>query len=251
MSKASVVDRSGPLARKIANDLSLQGMASAYRRQCEAPDIYTAMSFEERMDDLCNAQITYANQARFEGQLKRARLMGQGLPFDGLEFSEARGLSRQTASQLMTMEWLREGHITNLLVMGPSGAGKTEILCALARECIRQGFSARYFKAMTFLEDLDAMDLPQRKRFVRTISKINVLVLDDIATVVCSDSVTTKFYELLDARMNTGATMMGSQVNVEGIAKCFRTSHVEEGLVRRLFGNCVRITLGKRGEDIK
>lgn len=49
---------------------------------------------------------------------------------DHLDTRAPRGLDKALVTQLTTGQWLREG--LNLLIVGPTGVGKTWIACALA-----------------------------------------------------------------------------------------------------------------------
>ena len=53
-----------------------------------------------------------------------------------------RGIARTTLTQLATGDWIRQS--LNLIVNGPTGAGKTFVACALAHQACRQKRSVLY-----------------------------------------------------------------------------------------------------------
>ncbi|HEY3316436.1 MAG TPA: ATP-binding protein, partial [Bacillota bacterium] len=72
---------------------------------------------------------------------KEAGLRLPACPED-IDYQPPRGLDRAVMRALAGGQWLRARQ--NVLIVGPTGAGKTFIACALANAACRQGFAARY-----------------------------------------------------------------------------------------------------------
>lgn len=70
----------------------------------------------------------------------------------------------------------------NLLIIGPTGAGKAYIACALAQAAIRQGRTALYLRAPRMFQDLVVARGDGRlPRLMIAWAKVGVLVIDDLA----------------------------------------------------------------------
>ena len=63
-----------------------------------------------------------------------------------------RGLDRALFQKLSTCEWLRDHH--HLVVIGPTGIGKSWLACALGHKACREGFSVLYKRASRLFGDL-------------------------------------------------------------------------------------------------
>jgi DNA replication protein DnaC len=108
-------------------------------------------------------------------RLKAAKLR-QEASVEDIDFRTPRGLDRSVIMSLAQASWVSAKH--NLLITGPTGAGKSFIGCALAHAAIRRGHTALYLRTPRLLADL-ALSRGDG-RYVRRLAhlaKIGVLVL--------------------------------------------------------------------------
>ena len=69
-----------------------------------------------------------------------------------------------------------------MLIVGPTGSGKTYLACALAQAAIRQGRTALYLRAPRMLTELMTTRADGRlPRLAAAWSRVDVLVIDDFA----------------------------------------------------------------------
>lgn len=93
-------------------------------------------------------------------------------------WSEPKTCDKGVILQLANCDWIRSRH--NVLIEGPTGAGKTYLGCALANAACRQGFSTRYYRVPRLIAEISVAqrDGSYPKLLAR---QPNVLVLDDWA----------------------------------------------------------------------
>ena len=103
-----------------------------------------ALDFEERLGLLVDREITVRAERRLKTRLRNARLREQAA-IEDLDYRHPRGLDKALMQSLIGGQWIRK-HL-NLLITGPTGAGKTWIACALAHKACRDGFTAQYRRA--------------------------------------------------------------------------------------------------------
>ena len=95
------------------------------------------------------------------------------------DHSFTNGLSRQQINQLRECMWLEQNY--NLVLMGPSGVGKTFMAAGLCSDALKNGYRA-YFRTMEqIMEMLKLKDITRSagveyKRLLKT----QLLVIDDI-----------------------------------------------------------------------
>lgn len=89
------------------------------------------------------------------------------------------GMSQSRLNQLRELNWLDQ--LFNVMLMGPSGTGKTFIASGLCADAVKKGYKA-YFRTME-----DIMNVLKMKDITRTaqteykrLSKANLIVIDDI-----------------------------------------------------------------------
>lgn len=128
--------------------LRLVGMHKALREQLKLPDI-DQLSFEERLGLLADRELTERDNRRLQTRLRQARLK-QSACLEDLDTRTPRGLDQALIAQLANGQWIRKG--LNVLLLGPTGVGKTWIACALAQQACRQGYTTRYLRAPRLFE---------------------------------------------------------------------------------------------------
>lgn len=109
--------------------LRLHGMRAAWEEQHTQAQI-SALSFDERFGLLVEAEHLYRDNLRLTRLLREAKLKLSSACVEDIDYSARRALDRAVVRQLATCRWVREHH--NVLISGPTGAGKSYVACALA-----------------------------------------------------------------------------------------------------------------------
>ena len=113
------------------------GMRTALEEQTHMPDI-GELSFEERLGLLVDRECTERETRRLTTRLRNARLK-QNACVEDVDFRHPRKLNKMLFMQLAGCQWIKE-HL-NVLLIGPTGVGKTYLACALAHKACREGYS--------------------------------------------------------------------------------------------------------------
>ena len=130
--------------------MKLHGMASAFRLQLETTDT-AQLSFEERFALLVDQQWLWKENRALERRLRASKLKERGVVED-IDYQHPRGLDRKLMRTLAASEWVKQHQ--NLLLIGPTGIGKTWLACALAQKACRDGYSVFYARAQALFRDL-------------------------------------------------------------------------------------------------
>jgi len=95
------------------------------------------------------------------------------------DHSFTNGLSRQQVNQLRECMWLEQNY--NLVLMGPSGVGKTYFAAGLCSNALKKGYKA-YFRTMEqIMEMLKLKDITKSAGLeYKKLLKAHLLVIDDI-----------------------------------------------------------------------
>ena len=121
-------------------------------------------------------------QHREQNDIKRRMKVAQ-LPrssdLDAYDHSLDNGLKKTRLNQLRELNWLDQ--IFNILLLGPSGTGKTFLAAGLCADAIQKGYKA-YFRTMEEIMSMLAMKDFTRSAKVdyKRLSKAQLIVIDDI-----------------------------------------------------------------------
>ena len=96
-------------------------------------------------------QWTWKEARALTRRLQLARFKERGVVED-ISYQHPRGLDRKLIRTLATSDWVRLHH--NVLLVGPTGIGKSWLACALAHKACRDGFFALHKRMAELFRDL-------------------------------------------------------------------------------------------------
>lgn len=116
------------------NALKLFGMRDALSEQLDHAS-HASLSFEERVGMLIDREWEDREQRKLERRLKAAKLK-MAASMEGIDYRSDRGLDQSLLRSLSDCRWVFSA--SNVLIIGPTGTGKTYLACALAHQAIRK-----------------------------------------------------------------------------------------------------------------
>ena len=226
--------------------LRLTGMHKALSEQLALPNI-DDLSFEERLGLLADRELTEREDRRLQTRLRQAKLK-QSACLEDLDTRTPRGLDKALVAQLAAGQWIRKG--LNLLLLGPTGVGKTWIACALAQQACRQGYTTRYLRAPRLFEDLQLAHADGRfPKLMASYAKTDLIVLDDWGLTSLDTTARRDLLELLDDRHGQRSTLVTSQLPVEHWHEVIGDPTLADAILDRLVHSAYRLTL--KGESMR
>lgn len=193
--------------------LKLDGMARAFEEQA-ALTASTSLSFEERFGMVVDRELAWRDTRRLERLLKSAKLKNPQACIEDIEYRQSRGIDKSVVAALAGCDWIRNAQ--NLILTGPTGAGKTWIACAFGQQACRQGFSVLYVRVARLFEELKiAHGDGSFTRRLAQLAKMDVLLLDDWGLQDLDQGARNDLLEVLDDRVGTRSTIITSQLPLE------------------------------------
>jgi DNA replication protein DnaC len=220
--------------------MKLHGMADAFRAQLETADT-SQLSFEERFAMLVDQQWLWKENRALARRLRVAKLKERGV-IEDIDYQHPRGLDRKLIRTLATSEWVRQHQ--NLLLIGPTGIGKTWLGCALAHRACRDGFTILHKRSSELFRELAVAHVDGSfGRLLTKLSRIDILVLDDFAMAPLKDSERRDFLELCDDRYQRRSIILTSQLPLAHWHEQIGDPTLADSILDRLVHNAYRIEL--------
>ena len=226
--------------------LQLTGMAEALKDQTGRADM-DGLAFEERFSMLVDAQHLFRENKRMKRLLENAKLK-LAASMEDIDYRSPRGLDKSVMLSLASCDWVRKHR--NVIIVGPTGSGKTYLSCALAHRACREGMTAFYLRTPKLYYTLAmARADGSYARVLAKLARTSVLALDDLGMAALTDSERQDLLEVIEDRHGSASTIITSQLPVEHWHEVIGDPTIADALLDRLVHNAHKINL--KGESMR
>ncbi|NPD69840.1 ATP-binding protein (plasmid) [Lichenicola cladoniae] len=227
-------------------DLGLAAMADAFiemSRQSAADDL----SREDWLGLLVDREVTARDNKRLGRRLSHARLR-QNAVVEDTDLRTPRGLDRGLFQSLAACGWIRDSQ--HLLIVGPTGVGKSWLACALGHKACREGYAVLYRRAPRLFADIaTARGEGRLPRLMRTIERTRLLIIDDWGPEPLSAEQRRDLMEIVDDRDGKGSLLITSQVPTSRWHEIIGDPTLGDAILDRIIHRSHRIEL--KGESLR
>lgn len=221
-------------------ELRLTGMIKALEEQLAMTGL-EELGFVERLGLLVDRELSERENRRLKTRLEKARLR-QAAAVEDVDWRTPRGLDRSLFLALCSCQWIGQHH--NVLITGPTGAGKSFLACALAQKACREGFSALYYRVPRLLPELGLAKADGRyNKLLATLARTDLLVLDDWGLHPLTDGQRRDLLEILEDRYASRSTLVTSQLPVDAWHDAIGDATLADAMLDRLIHNAYRLPL--------
>ncbi|MFN5332358.1 MAG: IS21-like element helper ATPase IstB [Bacteroidota bacterium] len=220
-------------------ELKLLGMVNCIETQ----DILNQdLSFEEKFEFLLHHEITHKKNKKIARLLSNSQLR-HNVRLEDIHDDSARGLDRSMLLKLLNLEFILKHE--NIIITGATGCGKTYLACAIGNKACIEGYSVKFIKLPTFLEEIQISH--ETGTFSQLLSKLmsfDVLILDDFGlTSVISDNQLNDLFNIIDERHQLKSTIITSQLATDVWHSYLNNPTLADAILDRLLSQADKIQL--------
>ncbi len=198
-------------------------------------------SYLEWLLRITQCEIDYKYEKAMERRLKKAKLPLQH-QLDHFDFAHQNGVSAPQLQQLRELLWLEQHY--NLILMGPSGVGKTFIAAGLAYEAIKTGYDALF---RTMQQVLDTLKLREMTRSAKAeyqrLIKAQLLVIDDMMMFPVEKSDANRLFHLINHLHEQSSVIITTNKSPKEWAEVLNDEVLATAILDRLLYRCEIIQL--------
>jgi DNA replication protein DnaC len=223
------------------SQLSLCGFKQALEFQSEDSK-YQSLSFEERLYHLLEAEINQRHDKRIKRMLSLAKLKDSSASLEQLEYHTKRNLDKSQILSLANCEFINKAQ--NVLITGMTGTGKSFLAQALARRAISLGYSAKYYRISTLLEEIKMarLDGSYTKTLVK-LSKFKLILLDDFGISPLTNDEINDLFEIIEERTLKGSLIITAQLPIKEWYAYLGNETIADAMMDRLIHTAHKIEL--------
>ena len=219
---------------------------------------HVAARFEELVKDEANDGLTpeqlfltavddaleQRRHSRVEKLIRQARFPIPHASVAEIDYREGRGVTAVRMRRYAAHDWRADP--TNLLVISPTGGGKTYLACAIGISACHNGHSVAYAR----MDDLARRLVIARgdgiahRRLLNELSDVDLLVIDDFLTVGIDSDAASDLFAVLADREHRLPTLVASQSGPGYWVQALPDRVAADSIVNRLANHARTINLG-------
>jgi DNA replication protein DnaC len=222
-------------------EMRYTGMADELTEVVSNPENQNLSTYE-LLSRIVDAEYRRRNDTRIKRLTKLAGFTDPGASLDQLNYKPERKLNKNLIDQLRTNDYIPNHR--NVIIEGPTGAGKSFMAQALGYHACNNGYHVKYLGMFDLSEDFATHNTPEGiMATLRRLSKPDVLIIDDFMMNNVFNYTQEYLLKLIDLRYGKGSIIISSQLmDVEWKHKITDPA-IGEAILDRLVHNAFRITI--------
>ena len=223
--------------------MKLTGMADSLKEQ-DDDSAFQEMGFCDRLGLMVDREFNKRQHSRLQRLVSRARFQNTTACVEDIRYDDDRRLDRGFIMELASCNYIP--HARNVLVIGPTGAGKSFLVQALGQAACRHMLTTRYVQLPDLLDELKIAkrrDLEAFNRLRKQSVKFDILIIDEWMLFPISEEDSGILLSIIDRRHNYKATIVASQYEPAEWLDQIPTAVVAEAITDRLASQAYRIII--------
>jgi DNA replication protein DnaC len=185
---------------------------------------------------LCELELIERERKAAQRRLKAARFPGHKL-LDEFDFQARPSVNKPLVLQLLQGDYLEQRE--NILLVGPSGTGKTHLAMSLGIAACGQGKKVRFFRVTELITLLlEAKEERQLLRLRQQLGKLDLLILDELGYVPASKAGAELLFDVIATAYERNSLIITTNLPFENWTEVLGSERLTGATLDRLTHRC-------------
>lgn len=155
-----------------------------------------SISYEKFLEELLLCEIKGREEKRFERRLRHASFP-EYKTLEQFDLNEQPSLSKRQFNQLKELSWIEQGY--NLILLGPTGVGKTMLSIGLGIHAINNGYKVHFTTMNDLVYILKTQEIirTSKARYKRIVES-DLVIIDDLMFMAMEKHEANLFFQLIN-----------------------------------------------------
>jgi len=230
----------------LCNELRLYGFGEALENELNRAE-REGNATSETLLRLLQEEVRNRTERSLANRLKLAKIPWSWT-LDTFPFDRQPTINRSQIMELSGLDFITRAE--NIILIGPSGTGKTGLAIGLLRQALLNDCRGRFYNAQDLMDELYASLADQSSpRLLKKLAGYDLLVIDELGYLTLNPEQANAFFKLMELRYARKATIITTNLDYPDWYDLFRRKPLVDALLDRLQHHCT--TLRINGESLR
>jgi DNA replication protein DnaC len=213
---------------QLLKNLKLRRIHEVYDEQLRAAE-KGDISYSEFVAGLMRAQWHTRQEGALEWRIRRANLP-ERWSLETFPYARQPGVNRKQIRTFAELEFI--GKAENIVLMGPTGIGKTGLACGLVLKALENGHRCQFNEMYASLADRSSRQL------IKRLARLDVLLIDEFGYLNLKPEQSNIFFKLMEERYHQRPTIITTNLEYGEWHNFLGNKPMVEALLSRLRHYC-------------